>query len=90
MLETELKTPEATIIKQGQSFDEKESAMYFIGRGDCEVIVIDQDGRPEKINNQLDEGDHFGEVQLIYKTHRTASVISKNYNTLAMLKYPHF
>lgn len=64
--------------------------MYFIGRGDCEVIVIDQDGRPEKINNQLDEGDHFGEIQLIYQTHRTGSVISKNYNTLAKLFYPDF
>ena len=31
------------------------------------------------------EGDHFGEVSLIYKCKRSASVISRNYNTLAKM-----
>lgn len=34
-LDTILKLPEDVIIAQGEPFDEKESAMYFIGRGDC-------------------------------------------------------
>jgi len=35
----------------------------------------------------LTEGDHFGEISLIYKCRRTATVISRNYNTLARLSY---
>lgn len=43
-LDTILKLPEDVIIAQGDQFDEKETAMYFIGRGDCQVNVQDQFG----------------------------------------------
>jgi CRP-like cAMP-binding protein len=33
----------------------------------------------------LEEGDHFGEIQLVYGCRRTATVISRNYNTLAKM-----
>jgi CRP-like cAMP-binding protein len=66
--------------------------MYFIGRGDCRVDIVGQDGRkatrhPSATNPNLGEGDHFGEIQMIYENHRSASVISLNYNTLAKLTY---
>jgi CRP-like cAMP-binding protein len=69
--------------------------MYFIGRGDCKIDIIGQDGRkatrhPSNSNPILSEGDHFGEIQLIYENHRSASVISMNYNTLAKLSYKDF
>jgi hypothetical protein len=34
---------------------------------------------------KLKEGDHFGEIAMIYKCRRTATFISKNYNTMAKL-----
>lgn len=33
----------------------------------------------------LVEGDHFGEIACVYKCLRSASVVSRNYNTLASL-----
>ena len=33
----------------------------------------------------LNDGDHFGEISLIYNCKRTATVESANYGTLAML-----
>lgn len=35
---------------------------------------------------KLSEGDHFGEVSLIYNCMRTATVVSMNYNTFAVMK----
>ena len=35
-------------------------------------------------------GDHFGEITLIYQCKRTATVISRNYNSLARLTYSHW
>ena len=59
--------------------------MYFISSGDCVVNIID-DRRIEKIgHNLLVEGDHFGEIGLVYDCIRTATVQSRNYNTMATL-----
>ena len=63
--------------------------MYFVGTGDCSVRVRDHLGR-EVVTRSLDEGDHFGEIALLYKCKRSATVISGNYNTLARLVAPAF
>lgn len=58
--------------------------MYYIAKGECFVMVRDE----KKFEYQvafLKEGDHFGEISMIYKCKRTATVISRNYNTLAKL-----
>jgi CRP-like cAMP-binding protein len=59
--------------------------MFFIGKGDCEVRIRDERGREHEQVRLLVEGDHFGEISLIYKCKRSASVISRNYNTLAKI-----
>lgn len=51
--------------------------MFFISRGTCTVIVRDCfDGRLEKhrLKKKLSMGMHFGEIGMIYKCRRTASV----------------
>ncbi len=38
----------------------------------------------------LIDGDHFGEIGLIFESKRSATVKSENYGALAMLKKSHF
>ena len=64
-------------------------AMFFIGRGDCSVSIRDEKGHKED-SRILDEGEHFGEISLIYRCSRSATVVSRNYNTLAKLDYQNF
>ena len=53
------------------------------------VKVRDTTGR-EVQTRCLQEGDHFGEISLLYKCNRSATVTSGNYNTLARLVSPAF
>ena len=80
----QLATPEDEIIKQDDDIS-RNSEIFFIGRGDCEVNVRDERGRENEGIRILEEGDHFGEIQLVYGCRRTATVISRNYNTLAKM-----
>ena len=66
MLDNKLYSPDEVVIKQNDPFNEDTSAMYFIGRGDCQVDIIGPDGYEEHFINTLAEGDHFGEVALLY------------------------
>ena len=88
-LDTSLNLPEEEVIKQDDSPDSAKAMMYFVGQGDCIVMVRDHKGR-DVYTRQLIEGDHFGEIALIYKCKRSATVISSNYNTLATLQAPRF
>jgi len=72
--------------------DEKtESFMYFIRTGEFEVKIrssfnADQDSEGPKIyKKQLYDGDHFGEIGLIFNSRRTSTVKSLNYGSLARL-----
>lgn len=88
-LDTSLNLPEEEVIKQDDSPDAAKAMMYFVGQGDCKVMVRDHKGR-DVFTRSLYEGDHFGEIALIYKCKRSATVISSNYNTLATLQAPRF
>ena len=64
--------------------------MFFISSGECTVNIVD-DKRNEIIAHRLlVEGNHFGEIGLIYDCIRTASVQSRNYNTMATLSKQNF
>lgn len=67
--------------------------MYFISNGKFSVNVTTEPLRP--VNFDLDnpvkpqtyliDGDHFGEISMIFQGKRTATVKSENYGTLAKL-----
>ena len=64
--------------------------MFFLIKGNCTVTVRAEANKdPPKIRT-LDIGDHFGEIHLLYRCARSATVRSNNYNTLARLKYDNF
>jgi CRP-like cAMP-binding protein len=59
-------------------------AFYYLGKGTCKVKVKDNLGQVKCVRN-LSDGDHFGEVAVLYKCRRSATVISMNYNTFAVM-----
>jgi hypothetical protein len=77
---TRVSLPEDMIIKQGETGD----CMYFLARGECEIWVIDELKKDFHVKN-IRPGSMFGEVSLIAKTKRTATVKCKNYCTIASL-----
>ena len=89
-LDNSLNLPDEEVIKQDDVEQENEPlSMYFVGSGHCKVKVRDHNGRDQHIG-VLDEGDHFGEIALIYKCKRSATVISSNYNTFARIQRHRF
>ena len=84
---TSLCSPESYVVTQDDDYDEKTSRMFYLGKGKCFVNVRDESGHEHEGIRILSEGHHFGEVAMIYKCKRTASVICRNYNTLALLAY---
>lgn len=87
-LGTSLNIPEEKVIEQ--DYDGADKGLYYIGKGDCEVRVRDCRGNEHEEIRVLAEGDHFGEVALLYRCKRSASVISRNYNTLANMEDERF
>jgi CRP-like cAMP-binding protein len=62
--------------------------LYYISTGDCIVNVVDQNAKVRENIRLLVEGDHFGEIALLYPgCTRTCTVISRNYNTMASLEF---
>ena len=87
-LGTSLNLPDEEVVKQ-DDVEEEDLGMFFVGTGHCKVKVRDHNGR-QQIIGVLNEGDHFGEIALIYKCKRSATVISSNYNTFARILKPRF
>ena len=48
--------------------------MYFIAKGNCVVKVRDEKRVVHENVMMLKEGDHFGEISMIYKCRRSATV----------------
>jgi voltage-gated potassium channel len=66
---------DAIILRKG----DKGESMFFIGHGEVEVIVPDG-------SVSLREGDFFGEMAVLGKTRRTATVIARQPCELLALK----
>jgi CRP-like cAMP-binding protein len=58
--------------------------MYIVARG---TVTVYKYNERLKQNEQviLKEGDYFGEIAVLLKTSRKATVISTNFSTLAVL-----
>jgi F-box/leucine-rich repeat protein 7 len=74
--------PEENIISQ---YEEVSHEMYFIIQGDCVVNIRDHRGREHVALRLLTEGQHFGEIGIMYKCPRSCTVVSRNYNMMARL-----
>ena len=73
--------PEDKIINQGDTADK----MYFINKGDCQVIMKTHRNNNQLILPKLTKGSFFGELALINGGKRSATVKALNYaNTAAM------
>lgn len=77
--------PEEYIIKQGS----KPTHMYILASGSGEVLVRDQH-RKEVFVREIVPGDIFGEVALLFKTRRTASIKAKERCTVGALSADNF
>lgn len=91
-LAVQLAEPEEVIIEQGAQLNEdpNENFLYIIISGECSVISKDKATFEEANIKVLLEGDHFGEVALLYKCKRTAKILSNNYCTLGRMTESNF
>jgi CRP-like cAMP-binding protein len=89
-LGTALETPETACVVQDSMPNDEQTVMFFINKGTCKVNVTDQQGKEPVEICELEEGDHFGEIHLLWNCARTATVVSNNYNTHARLKRANF
>ena len=80
-LSTVFSTPEESIFHQ----DDNSDGIYYIAIGDCAVNIRNQQREELIAVRLLVEGDHFGEIGTIYDCKRTATIVSRNYNTMAVL-----
>ena len=63
--------------------------LFYICMGDC-VVTQRRINQSDSILRVLVEGNHFGEIPLLYKCKRTCTIISRNYNMMARISYGHF
>jgi CRP-like cAMP-binding protein len=61
--------------------------MYFIEKGDCVVKVKEKQKlrNADKLVRKLEESDHFGEITMMYRERRSATVLTSNYSTLGSI-----
>lgn len=77
--------PDEDLVTAG----EDSASMFFLATGKCEVEVLDEH-RVLHLIRYLKPGDFFGEVGLIYKTKRTATVRTSVYSNLAVMSNTDF
>ena len=73
------------IILNSLAFD-----IYFIAKGDTFVSIRDTHKKEFKNFKKLLPGEHFGEISLLYKCPRTATIMAGNYCTYAILPPENF
>lgn len=83
---TAFSVPDEKFIKQGDKGDD----MYFIINGDCVINVRDHNGNKRYSFGYVYEGNHFGEIAMLFKCKRTCTVLSRTYNIMAILTYERY
>ena len=84
---TVLKQPEEIMCSQNEEMTSENDHIYFIAKGKCKVIVKDKfNDRHEEYNVRiLYPQMHFGEISMLYRCKRSASVEATNYTTCAQM-----
>ena len=94
--------PEQNRLPKNEDDDDdeehKQPRMFFIAKGKFGVTIkknhgvsfLTSDKKKEKPDRILQDGDHFGEISMIYNCKRSATVESCNYGTLAALRKENF
>ena len=78
-----LVAPEDNVVLEGTEGD----YFYFIAEGTCQVWIRDLwDYDSRKETRDLNPGDYFGEVALLFDCYRTASVRTTNYCVIARVE----
>ena len=80
-MKLDLFMPEDQIVWKGEDGD----ALYIVAKGDASVYITNQ-FNIEVFVQDLHIGDMFGEIALLKDCKWTATVISKNYSTVAWLE----
>lgn len=70
--------------------DEVGVEMYFVQRGECEVLVVLKEELGERVVKVIQAGNYFGEIALMMDSRRTASVRARTFCTLCVLHRLHF
>ena len=80
-LEMQLETPDIDICKQNAEPKGGNDCIYLISKGPCRVSVQDKfDDRPETTECRIiEEGCHFGEISMVFRCRRSATVTSIEY-----------
>lgn len=73
--------PEDYIIREGERGD----SLYFINKGEVDVSIRDSKKREDTCIGILKDGVVFGEIALLTKLKRTATVVSKDFSNCAYL-----
>ena len=67
-MDTLLQSPESILINQYDEVEKDNVHLYLIAKGKCRIEVRDkfvERSETVKVRN-LDKGDHFGEISMIY------------------------
>lgn len=80
---TQFSTPEYIIL----TYEQPGNEMFYIMNGDCMVNIRDHNMLEHSAVRLLTEGQHFGEIALLYEgAKRTTEIVSRNYVTLATIR----
>lgn len=74
--------PDDYIIREGEQGD----CLYFVNKGEVQVTVKNSVTKLQETIGFLRDGVVFGEIALLTKLKRTATVVSKDYSNCAFLE----